>query len=59
MYLFIVQALFEIEHNTAFLQQKKQRTTDAQYVMYEKFSHDIEKFFQSYEILPILANPLR
>lgn len=55
-----LKMVFEREHSIAFFNSSRQgRSADAQFVLYERFASDVQRFFPSYDALPALANPLK
>lgn len=57
-----LKAVFEAEHKTSYLSQRRQgalAAADTQFILYERFASDIQKFFAAYEALPLLSNPLK
>ena len=62
-YMASLKAAFELEHNKRLLVQvcdsndNSSLTQGSRFVMYEKFSKDIETFFQEYQVFPLLCNP--
>lgn len=53
-----LKAVFEMQHQTSLLAQRRPRPADAQYVMFERFASDLLRFFPSFPVLPALSNPL-
>lgn len=64
-YMASLKAAFEREHNKRLLVQvcesneNSKLTQGSRFVMYEKFTKDIETFFREFEAFPLLCNPLK
>lgn len=64
-FLASLKAVFEREHNKRLLVQvyesnnRDSLTQGSRFVMYEKFTRDMEAFFSEFEVIPLLCNPLQ
>ncbi|KAI8112334.1 hypothetical protein M9434_003657 [Picochlorum sp. BPE23] len=54
-----LKVAFELKHDWKLLQKQDQIPLSSAFVMYEKFSADMHKFFSTFDILPLLCNPLQ
>lgn len=55
-----LMAVFGVEHNRNVLQSAvSANVRNSAIIMTEKFTEDMEKYWPEYELLPLLANPLR
>lgn len=58
-FLSSLKVAFELKHDWRLLQKQDQIPLSSAFVMYEKFSADMHKFFSTFDILPLLCNPLQ
>eukprot|EP00889_Picochlorum_renovo_P000760 jgi/Picre1/27790/NNA_000754.t1 len=54
-----LKVAFELKHDWKLLRKQDQIPLSSAFVMYEKFSADMHKFFSTFDILPLLCNPLQ
>ena len=55
-----LKMVFELQHKTSYLTDRRgaNRAADSQFVLYERFASEVQRFFWAYEALPVLCNPL-
>lgn len=58
-FLSSLKVAFELKHDRKLLQKQDQIPLSSAFVMYEKFSADMHRFFSTFDILPLLCNPLQ